>query len=169
MTPQAATRWKTVTGQTLDDVWSRSDLDESWKMDPVLELWVDVEGRPATLRLSGLLDERTGRNVRGVVRELLADGHVEMAVDVTGLEVRGGAGFATLVDLEQDVRRAGGRMHWDGWPALRIVSDEREARAAASEPAAQRPAVDRPASVASSRRRRDRVVTVGLAGVPPAC
>jgi len=168
MTRQAATRRKTATGQSPDG-WSRSDLDESWKMDPVLELWVDVDGRPATLRLSGLLDARTGRNVRGVVGEILADGHVEMAVDVSGLEVKGGAGFATLVDLEQDVRRAGGRLRWDGWPALRIVSDEREGREAASDATAQRLTADRPAPLGSSRRRRDRVVTVGLAGVPRAC
>ncbi|MHB1582624.1 MAG: STAS domain-containing protein [Acidimicrobiales bacterium] len=111
-------------GQPPGGVGGRSDLDEGWRMDPVLELWVDADGRLATLRLRGLLDDRTGRTVRRVVDDLLADGHVEVMVDVGGLEVRGGAGFATLVDLEQDVRLAGGRTRWDGWSALRVVSGE---------------------------------------------
>lgn len=167
MSGQGPTPSAKIAGQPPDGVGGRSDLDEGWRMDPVLELWVDAEGRLATLRLRGLLDDRTGRNVRRVVDELLADGHVELAVDVGGLEVSGGGGFATLVDLEQDVRRAGGRARWDGWSALRVVSGEREGSEGAPASTAD-PMAGRAASLGSARHR-DRVVMVGLTGVPPAC
>lgn len=95
-------------------------LDCSWRMDPVLELWVDVAGRPAVVRLQGLLDRQTGKNVLGVVEELLAEGHRRFELDVGGLEVPDGAGLATLVAVERSVRRAGGSVLWANWSALKV-------------------------------------------------
>lgn len=113
------------------DAWDSGDLsghrlDVAWKMDPVLELWVDVAHRPTSLRLRGTLDHETGRSVLGVVEELLHDGHLDVLVDVRGLEVRGSDGFATLAAVEQAVRQAGGRTQWANWSDLRITADVRE-------------------------------------------
>lgn len=111
--------------------WDSGDLsghhlDVSWKMDPVLELWVDVARRPTSVRLRGMLDHQTGHSVLGVMEELLGDGHLDVLVDVGGLEVRGSDGFATLVAVEQAVRRAGGRSQWANWSDLRITADVAE-------------------------------------------
>jgi hypothetical protein len=158
--------------------WENDDrsgrlLDVSWKMDPVLELWVDVERQPTTVRLRGMLDGRTGQNLLGVVEELLADGFRHLLIDVGGLEVKEDTGFAILVTLEQAVRRAGGVTRWAKWSELRITSapatgaNEAVGRASAlplisgragSTPAARPPADRHPA--------KGRVVPVALSGLP---
>jgi len=87
-----------------------------WKMDPVLELWVDVEHTPAIIRLRGTIDGTTGTNVRGVVEELLTQGYSSITMEVDELELPVVAGYSALIAIDELVRQAGGRLHWSSWP-----------------------------------------------------
>jgi hypothetical protein len=84
---------------TTDQVRSWGD----WKMDPVLEIWVETDEGTATVRLRGTLDGRTGHNVAGVVGELVDDGHRLVTLDITGTTVQAGGEDV----LEAIDRRAG--------------------------------------------------------------
>lgn len=156
-----------------DDDHSGRLLDVSWKMDPVLELWVDVDHQPTTVRLRGMLDGRTGQNLLGVVEELLADGYRQLLIDVGGLEVKEDTGFAILVTLEQAVRRAGGVTRWAKWSDLRITPAPGTAGNGAVGRVSAPPRISGRAGSASAARRpperrpaKGRVVSVALSSLP---
>lgn len=89
--------------------------DVDWKMDPVLELWVDVQTTPVIIRLRGIIDGQTGTNVRGVVEELLHEGYSSIAMEIDELEQPAAPGYSALGAIEELVRRAGGRLRWSSW------------------------------------------------------
>ncbi len=89
--------------------------DVDWKMDPVLELWVDVQTTPVIIRLRGTIDGQTGTNVREVVEELLHEGYSSIAMEIDELEQPAAAGYSALGAIEELVRRAGGRLRWSSW------------------------------------------------------
>jgi anti-anti-sigma regulatory factor len=86
--------------------------DATWQMGPELELWVETDDTPITVRLKGALDGQIGANVRGVIEELLAEGCNSMAIDVQELEFPVMAGLCELAAIEDVVRQAGGTLRW---------------------------------------------------------
>ncbi len=88
--------------------------DVAWKMEPALEIWVDVDTTPVHIRLAGGLDRETGRNLFSVVYSLLQEGYVDFAMQVD-IEPLGAAGFSTLADIQHLVTTAGGRVEWAAW------------------------------------------------------
>ena len=84
-------------------------------MEPALEIWVDVDTMPVTVRLAGMLDGQTGKNVYAVVEGLVQEGYVEFAMQVYELDLPDAAGFASLVGIQRLVKSAGGCLSWSPW------------------------------------------------------
>jgi len=84
-------------------------------MEPALELWVDVDAMPVTIRLAGVLDGQTGKNVYAVVEGLLQEGYVDFAMQVDELDPPDAAGFSSLVGIQRLVKSAGGFLSWSRW------------------------------------------------------
>ena len=58
------------------------------KMDPVLEIWIDEDGRPpALVRLVGVLDLSTSDSLLFVIRQLFDEGSRQVTIDMTRAEV----------------------------------------------------------------------------------
>jgi anti-anti-sigma regulatory factor len=89
--------------------------DVAWKMEPALEIWVDVETVPVNIRLTGALDGRTGRNVHSVVEQLLQEGYLDFVMEVDELDPPGAAGFSSLVGIQRLVKSVGGSLKWSLW------------------------------------------------------
>jgi hypothetical protein len=70
-------------------------------MEPALEIWVDAEAMPVTIRLAGVLDDQTGRNLHSVVNGLLQEGYVDFAMQVDELDPPNAAGVSSLVDIQR--------------------------------------------------------------------
>ena len=51
------------------------EIRSAWKRDVALEISIEVERVPATIRLAGTLDGATAINLIAVVAELIGDGH----------------------------------------------------------------------------------------------
>ena len=92
--------------------------DTAWKMDPALEIWVDVNTIPVNIRLAGVLDGQTGKNVYWVVEGLLQEGYVDFAMKVDELDPPDAAGLSTLMDIQRLVSGAGGSLRWLRWSEL---------------------------------------------------
>ncbi len=92
--------------------------DVAWKMDPVLELWVDVETMPVTVRLAGVLDDLTGTSVVHVVQELLDEGYRDFVMEVGDLERSPSGISSSLPGMERAVRAAGGTLKWSTSPGI---------------------------------------------------
>ena len=86
--------------------------DVVWKMEPALELWVNVESKPVTVRLAGVLDGETGRNVYSVVKGLLQEGYMDFAMQVDELDQPDAEGRSSLVGIQRLVENAGGCLKW---------------------------------------------------------
>jgi len=58
------------------------------KMDPVLEIWIDEDGRPpALVRLVGVLDLSSSDSLLLVIRQLFDEGSRQVTIDMTCAEV----------------------------------------------------------------------------------
>jgi anti-anti-sigma regulatory factor len=62
--------------------------NDMWDLEPVLEVWIHQDARPATLRLAGRLDKATGAHVRDLLTRLSNEGHRDLMVDLTSVRVR---------------------------------------------------------------------------------
>jgi anti-anti-sigma regulatory factor len=91
--------------------------DIEWKMEPALELWIDVKTTPVRVRLAGVLDKETYPSVRSLIEELLEKGYRNFAVQIEELDLPDSAGFSSLDAIQRAVRRAGGSLSWSSWPA----------------------------------------------------
>jgi len=91
--------------------------DLAWKMDPVLELWIDVETVPVTIRLAGVLDELTGTSVVHVVEQLLDEGYRDFFMQIEDLKPIPAGMSTALRGMERVVRRAGGALRWAVGPS----------------------------------------------------
>ena len=80
-----------------------------WSCEVVLEMWIDDDQEPISLRLAGTLDETTEDNVLSVVGELVAQGARSFSLQTSELELAFG-GLEALVALERLVSRAGGQL-----------------------------------------------------------
>jgi hypothetical protein len=95
----------------------------AWKMDPVLELWVNVETTPVTVRLAGILDELTCVSVVPIIEDLLAEGHREFAMQIEEVKPLCASGYASLVRIVLLVTRARGSVSWSSSPEHVLISD----------------------------------------------
>jgi len=86
--------------------------DTEWKMDPVLEISVEVEDVGVTVHLTGILNRQTGCNVRSVVKELVDDDTQYITMDLVQLDGMDAAGVAALAAIQRDVRSKGGLVTW---------------------------------------------------------
>jgi hypothetical protein len=102
-----------ATGRDVTDKSPDEELRLDWKMDPVLELWVDVQQSPAVVRLAGVLDGRTALNASAVVRQLFDEGYRCVMLDIAALHITE-EGMAALVALEGSFERSGGELRWSG-------------------------------------------------------
>jgi ABC-type transporter Mla MlaB component len=91
-------------------------------MEPVLELWVDIEREPVTIRLAGKFDEATSASVVPIIEELVAQGHRDFAMQVDELEPLCTSGYSLLVRMEHLVKRAGGSVSWSVAPDRLLMS-----------------------------------------------
>lgn len=82
----------------------------AWREDVALEVWIDIEHRPASIRLAGTLDGATTADLISVVEELMADGHRSFVLDTRALSVRGQDGTDALLTLRDCVQRRGGQL-----------------------------------------------------------
>jgi len=94
------------------DSTSFDRLGPGWKMDPELELWVDVQRDPVNVRLAGVLDGRTGMNACAVVRQLIDEGYRHLTLNIEALKVDGAGGFNALHQIQDLIGRAGGELIW---------------------------------------------------------
>ena len=64
------------------------------------------------IRLDGVLDGQTGRNVYLVFEELLQEGYVDLAMQVDELDPSVLAGLSSLVGIERLFKSVGGLLRW---------------------------------------------------------
>ena len=83
--------------------------DDDWGKEAVLELWVNTETRPVTIRLAGVLNHVTRNSVWLIIEELLGEGYRDFLVQVNQLET---SHIDALVDIEGMVTAAGGSLRW---------------------------------------------------------
>jgi anti-anti-sigma regulatory factor len=112
------TSWAGGVPDTGHETHYQADIES--KMDPVLELWIDVKSTPVHIRLAGVLDNDTCRSVRSVIEELLGGGYRDLAVQIEELELPDAAGFSSLVAIQRLVKCAGGSLSWSSWPERRV-------------------------------------------------
>jgi len=75
----------------------------------VLEMWIDDEQEPISLRLAGTLDETTEDDLLSVVGELVEQGARNFRLQTSELELAFG-GLEALVALERLVSCSGGQL-----------------------------------------------------------
>jgi hypothetical protein len=91
----------------------------AWTRDVALEISIDVERVPSTIRLAGTLDGATAVNLIAVVAELIRDGHRDFELKTSALCVPDAGGVGALNGLQRLVQGSGGRLAWDGSTANR--------------------------------------------------
>jgi len=84
--------------------------DSAWREDVALEMWIDTDRDPVTIRLAGTLCGATGANLASVVAELIAEGIHDFELQTPRLEMPDGDGAAVLADIRRVVQHAGGRL-----------------------------------------------------------
>jgi len=75
----------------------------TWDLEPVLEVWVDASGGPASVRLAGRLDAATAGHVGELVNTLVVEGHGRVVVDLRDVDA---ADRRAVETLHGTVRRA---------------------------------------------------------------
>ena len=86
------------------------EIDQVWRDDVALEMWIDVSSVPAVVRLAGDLKDSTGANLIGVVMECMAQGSLDFDFDISGLRVHR-SGWALMDHIRTTVKRRGGRVN----------------------------------------------------------
>jgi anti-sigma B factor antagonist len=69
---------------------------------------VKHEKNVAVVSVSGSVDALTAADLAGVIVAQIADGHVNLVVDLTGLEFMSSAGLRTLLGAVKETRSNGG-------------------------------------------------------------
>jgi hypothetical protein len=91
---------------------SGREAERAWRSDVALEMWIDVTAVPVAIRLEGVLDEDTGANLVEVVRDCLSEGRWDFILDTSALRIAR-SGWVVMHRLREQVRVAGGHLHWD--------------------------------------------------------
>jgi hypothetical protein len=94
----------------------RSTVQERlpWRRDVALQIAVDVERTPGSVRLAGTLDGETPVNLTALFAELIGEGFVDFELRASALCLPDESGMNALTDLQRQLRRAGGNVIWDG-------------------------------------------------------
>jgi hypothetical protein len=88
------------------------EAERAWRNDVALEMWIDVKTVPVAIRLEGVLDESTGANLMDVVSDCMSEGRWDFFLDTSSLRIVR-SGWAVMHRLREQVRDAGGHLHWD--------------------------------------------------------
>ena len=83
--------------------------DDAWRNEAALEIWVNADTRPVTIRLSGLLDQSTAVTVESITEELLDDGYRDFLVQIDELEI---SDMDVLMDIERIMTATGSSLCW---------------------------------------------------------
>ncbi len=86
----------------------------AWKRDVALEISVDVDRFPATVRFAGMLDADTAENLTALLAELIGEGFVDFELQTSSLCIPDEGGMKALTCLRHQLRKAGGNLTWDG-------------------------------------------------------
>ena len=92
----------------------RLEVDRAWRDDVALEMWIDASSDPVAIRLVGVLDESTGTNLLGVIKDCVAQGQLDFDLDMSALRVDS-SGLMVIDQLRAQIRDSGGRLR--GAPA----------------------------------------------------
>lgn len=85
-----------------------------WKREVALQVSVDVEHVPVTVRLAGMLDGETAVNLVPLVAELMAEGYLDFELQTPALCVPSKSDVGDLNGLKRLVQNSGGCLAWDG-------------------------------------------------------
>ena len=85
------------------------EIDQVWRDDVALEMWIDVSSDPVVVRLAGDLEDSTGANLIGVVMECMAQGSLDFDFDISSLCVHR-SGWALMDHIRTTVKGRGGRV-----------------------------------------------------------
>lgn len=99
-------------GLGLSALRSIRDVEGAWRSDVALEMWIDVTSDPVVIRLEGVLDDSTGANLVGVVRDCMAEGRWNFDLDTSSLRIAR-SGWAVVNHLREQVQAAGGQLRCD--------------------------------------------------------
>jgi len=86
----------------------------AWRRDVALEVSVDVDRVPATVRFTGMLDGETAVNLKALFTELISEGFVDFELQTSALCVPDEMGMNALTGLQHLLRESGGSPVWDG-------------------------------------------------------
>jgi len=92
----------------------RLEVDRAWRNDVALEMWIDATSDPVAIRLAGVLDESTGANLLGVVKDCVAQGQLDFDLDTSALRVDS-SGLMVIDQIRAQIHDSGGRLR--GAPA----------------------------------------------------
>ena len=73
-------------------------------------MWIDMSSEPVAIRLAGVLNEATGANLLGVVTDCVAQGRLDLDLDISALRVDG-SGWPVIDRMRQLLVDSGGHMH----------------------------------------------------------
>jgi hypothetical protein len=79
--------------------------DSDWGTEAVLEVWVNTETRPVTIRLAGELYHLTAFTVASIVEELLGEGYRDFVLQINALVL---TDLNSLIRIERLVTASGG-------------------------------------------------------------
>ena len=83
--------------------------DDGWRKEAALEIWVNTDTRPVTIRLCGVLDQSTALSVGSIIEELLDGGYRDLLVQIGQLEI---PDINVLMDIERIMTTTGGSLCW---------------------------------------------------------
>jgi hypothetical protein len=83
--------------------------DDGWRKEAALEIWVNTDTRPVTIRLSGVLNQSTALSVGSIIEELLDDGYRNFLVQIGRLEI---SDIDVLMGIERLMTTTGGSLCW---------------------------------------------------------
>jgi hypothetical protein len=101
----------TSTAESIDASHRYSEL--GWKSDVALEMWIDTDQVPVSVRLTGTIGRATGARLLAVIAELIADGHNDFELRTNAAEVIDAGGAEALHNVQRLISGSGGRVTWD--------------------------------------------------------
>lgn len=75
-----------------------------------MEIKTESKGVYTTIKISGRLDLNSSTGLKEKIKDLLADGAVNLVVDLGGVDFINSSGLGTLVSILKDVRMVKGKM-----------------------------------------------------------
>jgi len=86
----------------------------AWKRDVALEISVDVDRSPTTVRFAGMLDGESAVSLTALFAELIGEGFINFELQTSALCVPDESGMTVLTGIQRLVRESGGCVAWDG-------------------------------------------------------